>query len=352
MQETVEEDQVEAATSEEDEESTDERSLTKPKNHWEYEPGHRTAICLAGEATGYDRQFVLFAEVVLADESISIDDLNGITDESGRFTGRIDLEQPPYDVKEKLIETISGAPPTELKDSKNFVNKCQQILNQRETLSDLGELLYDEDLEGVKSFLLDKFQSEIFPGSELDLTIKIGSNLTPETTDEPGPDGESVPDAEEEQIDEEETGPMFLDVIPEVNPSHGVPLHELSEGTEIEVRVVGDSVSELREQFRCDDETSHEPKSKPLYSKLIDLESSGNSSESRFVVKITNDVYGSGNVDANTMVELRTEDDIPSHIQLRRKILNVLVGLLIFVFSASLLILLFPESFFSLLALF
>lgn len=348
MQETVEEDQVEAPADETEEQSVDRRSLNEPESEWEYEPGRKTAILLAGEAPDYERKFVILAEVILADGSASIEEINGITDENGRFTEGIDLNQPPYDVKGELLETISDAPPTELKDTKNFINKCQQTLNHRETLSDLGDLLHDDDLEGLKSFLWDQFKDEIFPGSELDLTIKIGSNLSPKITDEPERNVDTDSDSEVEEA-EEDSGPLFLDVVPEVNPSSGVPLRELGEDKEIEVRVVGDSVNELRDQFRSS-EDSGEPKSKPLYAKLMEVESTGNGAETEFLVKITNEVYGRGTVDPNTMVELRSEEDVPSHIKLRRKILNILVGVLIFVFSASLLILLFPDSFFSLTA--
>lgn len=349
MQETVGETQAENSSMKDEDPNPEDELETGSEDHWDFQPGNRTAVCLAGEADAYDQCFILFMELSLSSDAADLEEIHGVVDSDGQFTDEIDLDQSPYRVKQQLLKVMSGVDPSQLKDSKNLVNKCKQTINQRDNLSEIGEGLQQDDAEGVESFFKDLLDNEIYPGSNINLTVKIGSNLDPEPTT-PEPD---EPDEDGEEPEPEDEGPMFLEVVPEVNPARGVPLRELNSGDEIEVRVIGDSVRQLRDQFRSpDEEEGQQLQSKPLYSKLLKIESTGDGDESIFLVKITNEVFGKGTVDANTMVELRREDDIPSHIQIRRSIFKLLIGVLIFVFSASLLILVFPDSFFDLLKFF
>ncbi|MFB6344769.1 MAG: hypothetical protein ABEK50_03220 [bacterium] len=318
---------------------------------WAYETGRPAAIVLAGEAAEYDRHFLLFCIVNPARDTATLDQIEGLAEEEKRLTERIDLNQHPNDVHNQILKASSNATATQQKDSKNFINKCRQTINQQETLSTLGEALSKGETEVVEDLFTDLFRNEIFPGSDLDLNTKIGSNMDGDTIEE-DPEQTAETDEEPEEETQDDNEPLILDIIPEVNPSTGVPLKELKPGTEIEIRVVGDSVDELRDQFQVNDESEEgRRKSKPLYTKLLQVDSSEGEDQAEFLTKITHEVYGKGEVDENTLVQLRREEDMPTHILLRRKILNILLILVAFLFSTSVLILLFPDAFLNVVAL-
>lgn len=314
-----------------------------------YDPEEPIRVLFRGHAESYDQSFLVVVDVRRDDSAVVFDELHVLSTRERERLRNVALDLREGEFAEQFSDLINELDETDTKDSANLRNKLERVLRQSGTMESLTEPLFEGDPEEFESTLREFLLNEIFPGSQLELTVRLAP-----AEDGSEPEAESVEsDSTEEDDDEEEEDDQesekLLPVSPEVDPIDGVRLRDLRIGDSFDVRVVGHSVRDLRPEYVEGQESAADDQSKLFNAKLVGTEDVPVEGTRKYIVRMTEDIYGRCTLDPTTKVKIRNIEDLSFLLRTRRQIFYVLVVLLIFLFSASLVFFLFPEPLLNLL---
>ena len=310
----------------------------------DYTPDESYRIFVRGYAESYDEWFLIVLDAEPDSDEPELQNLDGFSaQDPERFTGLEFDASPEFD--QRLLNLRDSLNQTERKDSKNFENKLNGLLAQTSTLdnllSPLAEKRMDAFREGFTDFLID----EVFPGSQLNLHARV---VTPEQeepseSDSPEIDREGDEDETgEEDEDETDDSLKLFKVSPELDPIDGFALSDLREGDAFDVRVVGESVRDLREQY-VDGDPEEADRSKIFNATLVRVQDVSLDGVKKYIVQLTENIYGECTLDPETRVKVRQIGDVSFMARIKHRVFYALLFLFILVFSLSITFFLIPE---------
>lgn len=315
------------------------------QNTGNYDPKEPFRVFVRGHAESYDEWFLVVLELDPTPESPELSNLEVLSAQKPDHFTNLGLDNTG-DFGQWILSLRNSLNQTELKDSTNLENKLDGLLSQSSTLGDLLSPLTEEDVESFRDEFIDFLIGEVFPGSQLDLYIYVepmeleeegSTDSSPESKDA----GEQKDDDSGESNDQEDS-PKLLAISPEVRPTGGIPLADLQEGDAFDVRVVGDSARDLRSRF-IDGNPEEAEESKIFNARLVRIQDVGIEDVKKYIVQLTEDIYGEFSMDPSTRVKIRSMNDLSFLVRLKYWVFYFLVLVLILLFSLSVMFMLFPE---------
>jgi hypothetical protein len=329
----------------EEDDSSDSEDYSIPGDD-QYSAGDPAHVILKGHAESYDQYFLVVFYFVLEDEFVQLENVTAISSEENDIFKKIDDGKEPTELNLRINEVIDTLPENKVKDSHNFRNKLERNLKQNDTIEELYEPLDLGDVEEFRSLFTDILRDQIFPGSKLDVGLKVvspeqGAQDVSEVAEQAVEELEEEP---EEAPPEEDESPETLMVSPEYDPVDGVRLEYLTRGSSFYVRVTGPSVSRLKETFVDGDDPEEAKQSKPLSAELLEVTEAPMKESDRFTVQLGSNLLGKFSANPSTKVQIKNLEELPWHVRFRRQLYYAVALLLIFLFSTSVTFFLFPEA--------
>lgn len=316
-----------------------------------YEDGNRARVVVRGEAESYDQYFLVAFQVVFQDDRVALEDVSSLSGSEMSILERVDAEGSYADLIRDMTDTINSLSDSRKKDSQNFRSKFERVVREPEKLENLTEPLRDGRLEDFHRTLHEFLLSEIFPGTELRTGSRVlseqeSTSSSENTSAESDPDGTDVESlVEDSETAKEDDSPKTLELRPEYDPMDGVSLRELEPGDRFDVRVVGNSLYDLRDQYIEGDDPREATQSKIINAKLLNVDDAPLKSVRTFVVELSEDARGQFAVDPSAKVSFRNYDDLSAPLKMRQRIRFFLLATMIFLFSVCLMFFVFPDPF-------
>lgn len=318
-----------------------------------YTPDEPSRIFIRGYADSYDEWFLVVVDAEPAPEKPELLKLYAFSaQDPERFTG-LDFDGSEQ-FEERLLDLRESLDQTERKDSKNLENKLTGLLSQTNNLNNLltplSEQRNDDFRQEIRDFLID----EVFPGSQLNLDVRVVSIEKSEESSEPVPP-EDEKDEEDDQIDEEEKKEdeedeeeededslKLFKISPELDPIDGFALSDLRVGDAFDVRVIGESVRDLRDKY-VDGDAEDAERSRIFNATLVRVQDVSLEGVKKYIVQLNEEIYGECTLDPETRVKVRQVGDVWFLARLKYRIFYALLFVFILMFSGSITFFLFPE---------
>jgi hypothetical protein len=225
-------------------------------------------------------------------------------------------------------------------------NKLKGLLAQTSNLTNLLSPLSEDETDEFRENFTDFLIDEVFPGSQINLHARV---VTPEKRDEPSESASSEDDRDEDQVEadeEDEEGTddslKLLKVSPELDPLDGFALSDLRAGDAFDVRVVGESVRDLRKQY-VDGDPEEAERSKIFNATLVRVQDVSLGGVKKYIVQLTENIYGECTFDPGTRVKVRQVGDVSFTARIKHRAFYAVLFLFIVVFSLSITFFLIPE---------
>ncbi|MFB6355307.1 MAG: hypothetical protein ABEJ65_02185 [bacterium] len=271
---------------------------------WDYTPGDTAAIVVNGFLEGYDLYFIALIKFEPEQHEESLEEIVTLASPNSTSLDSIDLEQPPDQLREELLDTRIEAKSTSTgMDDHVVYDKLRQYITSYGHLEDISEYLRMESVEASEAYLEEQFKEEVFGGTDLDLDVRV-LKWTSRKARPSGSEAES-----ESSMDVQETFGLekasdnpLLTVTPKIRPFLGSEFGTLQPGDLFEVRVVGESAMQLSEEYMDESASKENPYSRALEAKLVALEQGTTPQELKFLVDMGDDIYGVGSVTRDARV--------------------------------------------------
>lgn len=317
-----------------------------------YEGGGTARVVVRGRAESYEQYFVVAFQVGFHDDRVELEDLSALAGSDRSILERIDAEESYSKLTGDITTTLNRLSDSRKKDSKNFHSKFERIIREPEKLENLSEPLRDGRLNDFHRKLHEFLLSDIFPGTEL----RTGSRVLSDGQSEDSPEkeessGEEATPSDADSIVEEaeqpaeDESPKMLEVRPEYDPMDGVCLRELEPSDRVDVRVVGDSLYDLKDEYIDGENAREADRSKIMNAELVEVRDAPLKSVKTFVMKLSTDARGEFAVDPSARVSFRNYDDLSAPLKFRQRLRFFLLATMIFLFLISLVFFAFPEPF-------
>lgn len=243
-----------------------------------YDPEEPIRILFRGHAESYDQSFVVALHVEFRDDCVFLEDLSALVGSDRSVLDRVDAEAPFSSVIRNITQAINRLSSSKRKDAQNFRNKLERVLHEPEKLEELTEPLRQNRNKDFHDSLHEFLLSEMFPGSELRTGARV---LSVEGTDyedqaQKGEDAGTGDDQSDGIVAEGEKSssddsPNMLELRPEYDPMDGVSLCQLRPGDKFNVRVVGDSLYDLKAEYLDGEDPAGADQSKIMNAELEDV---------------------------------------------------------------------------------
>lgn len=279
------------------------------EDDWFDDNQNEVGVVVRGSPSGYNLHFVLLIRLQPGNESEILREIFPLGTKNWNVIEQIDISNPPSELKfafreaRQRMRDHSSSLDNELIRQK-FKNLFTSVLRGDE----LVRRIQNDSREDVHEFLKRRIQEECFPGTNTRLEVKL-HKWDEESVSEA--DSSNSQESSENSLSspiedfEDNTNKRILTVNPRVKAIRGREIGRLRPGDIFEVRVVGESVTLLKSNYREEDSTNDKEGSrysKPIRAKLISLEEGETPQDIEFLVRLGDGVYGRGVVTRDTRV--------------------------------------------------
>ncbi|MFB6356818.1 MAG: hypothetical protein ABEJ65_09915 [bacterium] len=291
---------------------------------WVYSPGTRLGIFFRGDPDSYEVSFCGWISVQLQETREEIKVLDVVAREESEPLYNIDPREEGIEVRSAYLDMSSKLDDeSTVKDSRSIREKLNKITCSGIFFSELCEELRQSNSVKFSEQLSDRLKEALFPGSPVDLEIYL-YDIQEDT----------------EQSEAESKDDSFIEVIPHIKATGGTYLRNVREGELFLVRIVGETVKKIKDEFV--ESKKGRPRSIPIPAKLMSMEPADPSTVN-FMVKLSKKQVGRGQSAGDTKVHVTEGVDDDSSDSSMGYIF-VMVPIVVSLVLAGLWVLLFPGS--------